>query len=253
MKLFCFCLFVEQLTCAAIQDVKKDWEKDYDRCIVPLIEENIPCYILYRLDKKTSLGSYGWLLLSYIPDTATIRQKMLYASTKATLKIEFGSSNIQEELHATQIDETTYDGYLKNKKAFSSPAPLTTREEELQELKKTEINTDISTETRHQTLAGINFPLTIDTIDAIKDMLKGSYDYLQFQIDLEVCPLNFSGFLFFFFFSIKLSLFFIFCRVKKFKLLKLVIFHYQKYQMKYQQIMLDIIFIYLNIIMKVII
>lgn len=175
----------EQLTCAAIQDVKKDWEKDYDRCIVPLIEENIPCYILYRLDKKTSLGSYGWLLLSYIPDTATIRQKMLYASTKATLKIEFGSSNIQEELHATQIDETTYDGYLKNKKAFSSPAPLTTREEELQELKKTEINTDISTETRHQTLAGINFPLTIDTIDAIKDMLKGSYDYLQFQIDLE--------------------------------------------------------------------
>lgn len=53
-----------------------------------------------RLDTKNSSG-YEWLFLSWSPDTAPIRQKMLYASTKATLKQEFGTSQIKEELHGT--------------------------------------------------------------------------------------------------------------------------------------------------------
>jgi twinfilin-like protein len=36
---------------------------------------------------------------------------MLYASTKATLKLEFGSARILEEILATEISEATYDGY----------------------------------------------------------------------------------------------------------------------------------------------
>lgn len=77
-----------------------DWEKDYEKFVEPLIEENTPCYIFFRLDKKTSIG-YEWLLISYTPDTAKIREKMLYASTKATLKKEFGTPHIKEEYHAT--------------------------------------------------------------------------------------------------------------------------------------------------------
>lgn len=178
-------VLTEELTCTGMQEVKKDWEKDYDKFIAPLIEENTPCYILYRLDEKTSLG-HAWLLLSYVPETATIRQKMLYASTKATLKLEFGSSHIKEELHATTKDETTLQGYYRNKKNFAAPAPLTSREEELNEIKKTEVNTDISTDTRHQTLGGINFPLTEAASNAIKDATHGLHDYLQFKIDLQV-------------------------------------------------------------------
>lgn len=173
----------EELTSSGTAEVKKDWEKDYDKLIQPLIEENVPCFILYRLDSKTSLG-FAWLLISFIPDTATIRQKMVYASTKATLKQEFGSAHITEELHATTIEETTLEGYYKHKKAFSAPAPLTTREEELAELRKTEVNTEINTDTRHQTLGGINCPMSEATMQAIRDLLRGSYDYLQFRIDL---------------------------------------------------------------------
>jgi len=173
----------EELTCSGLVDVKKDWERDY-KLIQSMIEENVPCFILYRLDNKTSLG-YAWLLLSWIPDTATIRQKMVYASTKATLKTEFGSAHITEEQHATSIEETTFEGYQKHKQAFAAPAPLTSREEEMAELKKTEINTDISTDTRHQTLGGISCPLTDATVASIHDLRTGNYDYLQFKIDLD--------------------------------------------------------------------
>lgn len=41
------------------------------------------------------------MLISWSPDDAPVRHKMLYASTKATLKQEFGSGQIKEELHGT--------------------------------------------------------------------------------------------------------------------------------------------------------
>ncbi|EDW24604.1 GL24238 [Drosophila persimilis] len=174
----------EQLSCSATADVKKDWERDYDKLLGPLLEETVPCYILYRLDAKIPLG-HSWLLISWIPDTASIRQKMVYASTKATLKTEFGSAYITEELHATTLEETTLEGYRKHKRDFAAPAPLTTREEELKELRKTEVHTEISTNTRHQTLGGISCPLTDATVASVQDLVRGNYDYLQFRIDLE--------------------------------------------------------------------
>jgi len=60
------------------------------------------CIIYFlRFDVKSDTKNYDWLLISWCPDVAPIRQKMLYASTKATLKQEFGSAKIKEELHGT--------------------------------------------------------------------------------------------------------------------------------------------------------
>ena len=55
---------------------------------------------IHSLDHRNETG-YDWLLISWSPDDAPIRQKMLYASTKATLKQEFGNNCISEELHGT--------------------------------------------------------------------------------------------------------------------------------------------------------
>lgn len=169
---------------AAENEVNEDWEKDYKNLVEPLIEENTPCYIFFRLDTKSSIG-YEWLLMSYTPDTATIRQKMLYASTKATMKKEFGSPHIKEEYHATSQRETTLFQYKKHKKAMEAPAPLTQREEEMLEIRRNEVQTEISTETRHKTLGGISCALTEAATAAIKDTVRGSYNYLQFKIDLK--------------------------------------------------------------------
>lgn len=137
---------------------------------------------------------------------------MLYASTKATLKTEFGSAHITEEIHATDVvrwefwklikkkktfqnsialqDEVTLAGYYKHKSVFAAPAPLTTREEEMIELKRSEVNTHISTDTRQQTMSGISIPLTLSASNGIKDMARGAYNYLQFNIDLQAEEVN---------------------------------------------------------------
>lgn len=128
---------------------------------------------------------HSWLLLSWTPESATIRHKMLYASTKATLKTEFGSAHIKEEINATTDDEITLNAYHKHKLEFSGPGPLTSREEELQEMRKNEINTSIHIDSRHQTLGGIQCPITDDAKKSIVDMINGRYNYLQFEIKLQ--------------------------------------------------------------------
>lgn len=164
--------------------MKKDFERDWDKLIQPEIEQDVPCFLLYRLDVKSENG-YAWMLITWIPDIATIRQKMIYASTKSTLKLEFGGSNIKEEYHATTPEEMTFAGYQKNKISMSAPTPLTAREEEINELRRTEIKADVSVDTRHQTLGGINCPITEAAKQAIKDLKRGSYNYLQFHIELD--------------------------------------------------------------------
>lgn len=82
-----------------------------------------------RLDtpRKGSQSSDEWLLLLWSPEDSPIRQKMLFASTKATLKRQFGSTQIKEELFASSREEATLAAFKKQQLANSAPAPLTMR------------------------------------------------------------------------------------------------------------------------------
>ena len=109
---------------------------------------------------------------------------MLYASTKATLKKQFGTTQIKEEIFASSKDDATLAAYQKYKIASTAPAPLTTREEELQEVKRLEVNTEIGIDTKHQTLAGVSFPLTKEAVCALTSFTNGQIQYVRLKIDL---------------------------------------------------------------------
>jgi twinfilin len=169
----------------AHRDVKKDWEKDWEKYVPSEIELDVPCYLLFRLDAKTAEGAYTWMLISWVPDISQIRHKMIYASTKSTLKLEFGSSYIKEEYHTTSPEEMELAGYKKNKISMSAPTPLTQREEEIKELRRSEYKTEVGVDTRHQTLGGINCPVSQAGLQAINDFKRGAYNYLQFEVQLD--------------------------------------------------------------------
>ena len=44
---------------------------DYDAMVLPSLEEQQPCYILYRLDSVNELG-YEWVFLAYSPDFSPV-------------------------------------------------------------------------------------------------------------------------------------------------------------------------------------
>ncbi|CAL8375836.1 unnamed protein product [Arctogadus glacialis] len=174
----------EQLALGCTRQASKQWDQEYDSLVLPLLEEGMPCYILYRLDSSNNQG-YEWILLAWSPERSPIRPKMLYAATRATLKKEFGGGIIKDEVFGTTMDEVNLSGYKKFLTSQAAPLPLTAAEEELRQIKLSEVQTDISVDTKQQTLPGVAFPMHGDAMDALLRFRSKELNYVQLHIDFE--------------------------------------------------------------------
>ena len=141
-----------------------------------------PCFILFRTDDRDSSGNFLWVLISWSPDIAHTRLKMLYASTKATFKKEFGGGQLREEYYANMMEEVTLAGYKRHLKVEAAPGPLTREEEEMKEIKQTETRVEISVDTKQATLGSLQFPFEKNALNAIETYWKKGYDYVQLGI-----------------------------------------------------------------------
>ncbi|XP_073429332.1 twinfilin-1 isoform X2 [Dendrobates tinctorius] len=127
----------EELIVSTSEEPASSWDQDYDDFILPLLEDKQPCYILYRLDSQNAQG-YEWIFIAWSPDYSHVRQKMLYAATRATVKKEFGGGHIKDEIFGTTREDVSLNGYQKYLVCRSAPAPLTASEEELRQIKRNE-------------------------------------------------------------------------------------------------------------------
>lgn len=67
------------------------------RCMTP----GEACYLLFRMERGGT-----WALISYIPDAAPVRDKMLYSSSSATLKRTLGGGDtFALEVHWSSLEE----------------------------------------------------------------------------------------------------------------------------------------------------
>ncbi|TRY55068.1 hypothetical protein DNTS_020789 [Danionella cerebrum] len=174
----------EQLVLGAYREPCQSWDKDYDHFLLPLLDPHEPCYILYRLDSKNPQG-YEWLFISWSPDQSPVRQKMLYAATRATVKKEFGGGHVKDEMFGTVEEDICLQGYLRHMTSCSAPAPLTAAEQELQRIKISEVKTEISVDPKHQTLQGLAFPLQAGAKRALQQLAERHINYIQLKLDTE--------------------------------------------------------------------
>ncbi|XP_038637018.1 twinfilin-1-like [Scyliorhinus canicula] len=189
---FCFLKIVienEQLKVGASRESVTSWEQDYDSCILPLLEEQQPSYILYRLDTMNVQG-FQWLFIAWSPDLSPVRQKMLYAATRTTLKREFGGSHIKDEIFGTVREDVSFSGYRKHLVSQKDPAPLTAAEEELRQIKMNEGRAENSIVTRQPTLQGLPFPIQDDAIEALDKLSNKQLSYVQLKIDFNQETIN---------------------------------------------------------------
>ena len=68
-----------------------------------------PCYIIYRLKNKQPPAE--WLLVMFVPDDAKVRDKMVYASTRDSLKRDLGYSFFAADMHVTERSELSFDAF----------------------------------------------------------------------------------------------------------------------------------------------
>ncbi|CDQ61476.1 twinfilin-1 [Oncorhynchus tshawytscha] len=172
----------EQLALGETRQASKTWDQEYDSLVLPLLQDDLPSYILYRLDSSNNQG-YEWIFMAWSPDHSPVRHKMLYAATRATLKKEFGGGLIKDELFGTTKEDVSLSGYKKYLVTKAAPLPLTAAEEELRQIKLSEVQTDISVDTKQQTLQGVAFPMHGDAFEALKRFRDKQVNYVQLEID----------------------------------------------------------------------
>eukprot|EP00842_Homolaphlyctis_polyrhiza_P003843 jgi/Hompol1/445/HPOL_003243-RA len=149
------------------------------------LDERTPSFILFRTDVTGSTGSFEWLLLQYIPDHAKVREKMLYASSKATLLKELGDGNFADSIYGTHKNDLSLEGYRKHLAHKNATAPLTIREQEMAAIKATENTADIGTSTRRANAPGVSFPLATDAESALEDLKQARINTVVLMIDSE--------------------------------------------------------------------
>ncbi|XP_054164288.1 twinfilin-1-like [Oppia nitens] len=162
-----------------------DWKQDYRRYVDGLVHKGEPAYILFRLDSKDTIGTYEWLFISWTPEDSSVRQKMVYASTKATFKQQFGGGNITQDYHATALDEISFDSFEKWLNGKTDGLPLSRKEQELLEVRRDEALSSCITKTQKMTLSGLEFPIDSEAINALFDLKDDNLSYVQLSIDMK--------------------------------------------------------------------
>ncbi|KAI7866403.1 hypothetical protein BDF14DRAFT_837581 [Spinellus fusiger] len=139
------------------------------------LEPTQPAYILLRLDEKAGNGEHQWLFMCYVPDNAKVREKMLYASSRATLIKALGDYRFIDSIYGTQENEFSYQGYKRHLAHKAADKPLTRREQELAHIKAAEamaVSDYQGTAARKSYTSGVAFPLSQEAIDALKHLNK---------------------------------------------------------------------------------
>lgn len=76
-----------------------------------LLKDNEAAYIILRR-RESDLAPF--VAIAYVPDTANVRQKMLFASTRNTLLRELGTEKFEESIFATTKEELTPEGFRRH-------------------------------------------------------------------------------------------------------------------------------------------
>jgi hypothetical protein len=136
----------------------------------PHIKPNEALYIVLRRYTSTP----ALVAVTYVPDTAPVRQKMLFAATRLTLVRELGSEHFRETLFATTAQELTPAGFEKHDAHTAMEAPLTEEERSLGEVRRAEQEAGMGTGTREIHLSKhMATPVAEPALEALKELAAG--------------------------------------------------------------------------------
>ena len=180
----------EELVLDEHREPSGKWEPDYIKYTSSFVLDKQPCYLLIRTDAKSNVtGVYDWHLIVWSPEGSSVRDKMLYASTKATLKKEFAVSIDYFASSHDDLSFSSYKSFIDRKRKEESGEHdvdlLTTQEQDLRIVKKEEAELSTQSAKPTKTMPGVEFPLSEDALAALADLKEGVISYLQLRIDVK--------------------------------------------------------------------
>ncbi|KAI9801120.1 MAG: Twinfilin-1 [Piccolia ochrophora] len=158
-----------------------DFSKDLS-ALASSLKDHEPAYVILR---RYADAADGYVAITYVPDTAPVRQKMLFASTRLSLVRELGTERFRETLFATGKDELTAQGFKTHDQHTELKAPLTEEEQTLQQVKEAEAETSQGTSARSSHVTSkLRFPITDEALEALRRLNDGPENLVQLKIDV---------------------------------------------------------------------
>jgi twinfilin-like protein len=150
-------------------------DEDLDSIAGTVLDAKTPRYLLVRDDDGE------WLFFAFVPDTAGIKSKMLYAATRATVKKQLGSNFFKMEMFGTETADFTSKGYRAFVEMKEGGDPLT-----IAELEKKEIVEmgEIYEGGQSSYVHGVAFPLAPGVKESIDALSKGNAQYVGLGLDI---------------------------------------------------------------------
>lgn len=76
LKSYFFVVSAERLVLGGSKRAAKKWDQEWDGYVLPLVEDDMPSYLLYRLDTTNNQG-YEWIFLAWSPDHSPVSAFMI--------------------------------------------------------------------------------------------------------------------------------------------------------------------------------
>jgi twinfilin-like protein len=102
-------------------------EEDFANVLVPSVDDTSAALLLFCLSDDRSRAQ-EWLFLSWVPDGARVRDKMLYSSSKEDLKRSLGQGYFTSEYSANLRTDLTWSGFNESIKKTRTDDLLSERE-----------------------------------------------------------------------------------------------------------------------------
>ena len=154
----------------------------------PHLSTTAAAYIVLR---RYQNAPDGFVAISYIPDSAPVRQKMLFASTWLTLVRELGTERFRENLFVTELKELEKEGWEKHEASGELKAPLTEEEQTLQGVKEAEAEARGGTAGRKLETGGhLAINLSPEAREALEAFNESGENLLQLVQSMSLCTLE---------------------------------------------------------------
>merc|ERR1712137_408963 len=128
-----------------------------------------------------------WLTITFVPAGTKIRDKMIYAATKATLLNHLGYQHFIDEMHANDNGELEYSYYVASKKPVNS---LSAAEEvrnvvhkEEEEERQFRTNMHASSPSGIGGYHSVAMPFDQSAKDMVRSLASGQYNFVELAIN----------------------------------------------------------------------
>ncbi|TKA82660.1 hypothetical protein B0A55_00762 [Friedmanniomyces simplex] len=149
-------------------------------------------YVLLKVDSN---APDGYAAITFVPNAAPVRQKMLFASTRLSLVRELGLERFRQQVFCTEASELTAEGWAKHEQHEALAAPLTEEESGLKGVKDAEAAESLGTQGRRGHVSGRVDVKTgegvVEALELLKEEgCKGTVVQLKYALPEEVLTLD---------------------------------------------------------------